>query len=147
MTTHNTAPVSDTNTVIKNDKLKIAVVDDVKWIVDDLCKAVKAAGFEPIPIAIYDPIRLSLEQVMEKLNAAEMVLLDHFFGAVEYYGDDIADKLPKEVLIVTTSDSEASAEYCSNFLPCKKELREQYHFDRAVEIIKKFAALAQEGHK
>lgn len=143
MATQNTVPASSTNTAIKNNKLKVAVVDDVKWIVDDLCEAVKAAGFEPIPIVIYDPIRLSLEQVMEKLNGAEMVLLDHFFGAVEY----LADKLPKEVLIVTTSDSEASAGYCSNFLPCKKELREQYHFDRAIEIIKKFAALAQEGHK
>lgn len=147
MTTQNTVPASSTNTAIKNNKLKVAVVDDVKWIVDDLCEAVKAAGFEPIPIVIYDPIRLSLEQVMEKLNGAEMVLLEHFFGVAEYHGDDIADKLPKEVLIVTTSDSEASAGYCSNFLPCKKELRDQYHFDRAVEIIKKFAALAQEGHK
>ena len=143
MTTQNTSPVSGANTAIENNKLKVAVVDDMEYIVEDLCRAVEAAGFEPIPIAVYDPVKLSLEQVLEKLNGAGIVLLDHFFGTIGYHGKDIFDRLPRSVFVVTTSDSETSAEYCSNFLPCKNELRNQYHFDRAVKAIKEFAALME----
>jgi DNA-binding NtrC family response regulator len=92
-----------------NTKLKIAVVDDDRHIVADLSKAVKEAGFEAVSIVV-EP-GTSLSEVLKKVSATQMVLLDHQMHG--FSGEDVAKDLPDTVCVVTTSDHKRTDAYCA----------------------------------
>jgi len=91
-----------------NTTFTVAVVDDTEWYIANLRKAVELAGFVVLPIHV--EWKTSLDELVQKLNGCQMVLLDHMMG--DFDGEDVAKRLPKEVIVITTSDHRRADEYC-----------------------------------
>lgn len=97
---------------MKKATTKIAVVDDDRHIVKDLSQAVQVAGFEAVSITVSPDT--SIDEVLKRIKGSQLVLLDHQMH--KFSGADVAKLLPKNVVLVTTSDHKATDAYCTNRL-------------------------------